>query len=165
MSTARKRRGAETQAIAAAWFRENEMPSWGSRFVAQVQLDGASGCWLWTGRPSGKGYAQLRVGDRRPVAHRLMWEYVNGPVPDGLFLDHLCRTRHCVNPSHLEPVTSRENTMRSPVAVASVYASRTHCNNGHEYTEANTLRRGSTRICRTCKNRAQREKYAERKAA
>jgi hypothetical protein len=38
-----------------------------------------------------------------------------GPIPDGLQLDHLCRVRCCVNPNHLEPVTAKENTLRSPI--------------------------------------------------
>ena len=45
-------------------------------------------------------------------AHRWSYQHHIGPVPEGLVLDHLCRVRHCVNPDHLEPVTSRENTLR-----------------------------------------------------
>jgi hypothetical protein len=45
-------------------------------------------------------------------AHRLAWELINGPVPGGMQLDHLCRNRGCVSPSHLELTTQRENTTR-----------------------------------------------------
>lgn len=60
-------------------------------------------------------------GGRR-LAHKVQWETVHGPVPDGLELDHLCRQRDCVNPAHLEPVTHAENMRRSSVARAEVAA-------------------------------------------
>lgn len=73
----------------------------------------ASGCWLWNGAHSPPGYAVLgsRIGGT-PLAHRLMYMELIGPIPDGLTLDHLCRERGCVNPYHLEPVTLAENISR-----------------------------------------------------
>jgi hypothetical protein len=46
------------------------------------------------------------------IAHRLSYEWLVGPVPEGMELDHLCRVRHCVNPSHLEVVTHSVNVIR-----------------------------------------------------
>ena len=71
-------------------------------------------CHVWTGSLS-VGYGREK-GSR--LAYRSAWERVNGPVPDGLHLDHLCRVRACVNPDHLEPVTHAENMRRSSISRA-----------------------------------------------
>lgn len=71
-------------------------------------------CWLWTGAPTNQGYGHLKIRGLWVKAHRLAYEMLVGPVPDGLELDHLCRVRLCVRPSHLEPVTHAENVARAP---------------------------------------------------
>jgi hypothetical protein len=76
-------------------------------------VDEATGCWEWQWAKNRGGYGHTRATDGRSIpAHRKMWEAVNGPVPEGLELDHLCRNRSCVNPAHLEPVTRGENARR-----------------------------------------------------
>lgn len=69
-------------------------------------------CWLWQGARDKNGYGVARARSPRMAAHRLYYERAYGPVPEGLQLDHLCRVPLCVNPEHLEPVTSAENTRR-----------------------------------------------------
>jgi hypothetical protein len=111
-----------------------------------------SGCILWTGDCTNAGYGRLTVGYRgkRTLAHRYAYERVNGPVPDGLQLDHLCRTRCCVNVAHLEPVTQRENILRG-VSPAARHAKKAKCEHGHAFTRANTYRTArGTRVCRKC---------------
>lgn len=82
------------------------------------------GCWMWIGGKQNSGYGVFNVPDALgggvQLAHRFSYELYVGPIPDGLEIDHLCRTRLCVNPAHLEPVTHRENDLRgaSPFLVA-----------------------------------------------
>lgn len=80
------------------------------------RLDRTDGCWVWPGGESGNGYGHVtyRVDGRRHDAklHVLVYELLAGPVAPGLLLDHLCRNRRCCNPDHLEPVTTRVNTIR-----------------------------------------------------
>jgi len=73
-------------------------------------------CWEWTAGRDRHGYGQLKISSagRKTTAraHRVVYEIVRGPIPEGLTLDHLCRNRGCVNPSHLEPVTIGDNIRR-----------------------------------------------------
>lgn len=115
-------------------------------------------CWLWTAAVDKAGYG--RFGDR--YAHRYVYELKVGPVPQGLQIDHLCRVRHCVNPDHLEPVTQRENILRSPISVAAVNARKTHCPRGHRYS---ILDNRGWRECRPCRNLQYRRRYAEKASA
>lgn len=83
-------------------------------------VDITPGCWLWTGAKNWTGYGQrsVRVDGkvRTARAHRMAYELLVGPIPEGLTIDHLCRVRHCVNPDHLEPVTMKENARRGVLA-------------------------------------------------
>lgn len=134
-----------------------------SRF-ARKMVRRPDGCWIWTGATNDGGYGQLRADDRVQYAHRLAYETFVGPIPDGLQIDHLCRTRLCVNPAHLEPVTQRENILRgeSPQALRS---RATHCIAGHPLSGGNLYIRpdGKGRHCRTCQRRRNRETRRRRR--
>ncbi len=71
-----------------------------------------SGCFLWIGRLDRYGYGKKWHLGKSRSAYRLFYESENGKIPDGMTVDHLCRTRSCVNVKHLEVVTMRENTLR-----------------------------------------------------
>lgn len=125
------------------------------RFWAKVAKSTPGACWEWTASLTSTGYGQFNDGSRIRTAHRFAYELVVGPVPDGLVLDHLCRNATCINPAHLEPVTQRENIMRSPTAPPALNARKTHCKHGHELDGANLRirerpNRLPERVCRTC---------------
>lgn len=106
-------------------------------------------CWDWIGAATKKGYGITSRNGKRIQATRAAYELWRGPVAEGLELDHLCRRPCCINPWHLEPVTRRENLMRS-TSFAAVHAAKTHCPQGHPYSEENTYVRKGMRHCRTC---------------
>lgn len=112
-----------------------------------------NGCWIWRGTTNGEGYGYVRVGATMIGVHRVTYEALVGPIPDGLHLDHVkdrgCTSTLCVNPAHLEPVTNAENLRRGK---GNQYRGRTHCAHGHEFTEQNTHWRGTGRVCRACRN-------------
>ncbi len=73
-------------------------------------------CWIWQRTINPKGYGMVSITDHGAQksyrAHRFVYEMHNGPIPEGLTLDHLCRVRACVNPEHLDPVTQGDNVRR-----------------------------------------------------
>ena len=133
-------------------------------------VDKTGDCWTWNGRRMSSGYGLWTVRPRLSKAtnvgaHRVAYLLLVGPIPDGLVLDHLCRNRSCVNPSHLEPVTIKENVRRG----RSEYAERTHCPKGHPYDAANTYLYPNPqwrqhRACRQCVREYQRAYYARKRA-
>jgi HNH endonuclease/Helix-turn-helix len=73
-------------------------------------------CWLWDGSQSADGYGYLARGGYRGTAHGYFYRKTIGPVPEGLELDHKCDVKLCCNPTHVHPVTHKENIRRSRVA-------------------------------------------------
>ena len=133
----------------------------GERFFSRIDKI-PSGCWVWTGSIMQCGYGRMKVDNKTVLAHRLAYELMVGPIPEGLEIDHLCRNRACVNPEHLEPVTGQVNTLRGETIAAS-NAAKTHCPKGHPYNESNTFLRSSGRGCRECGREAGRLWYARKK--
>lgn len=145
-----------------------------SRFWVKVDKNGPDGihsqtgknlgpCWLWTGAMAGPGsekYGHAHFGDGMERCHILTYEAEHGPVPAGLVVDHLCRTRRCVRPSHLEAVTQRENLVRG-VGIIAIAAKKTQCVNGHELVGMNLVIDEGKRRCNEC--RRERRKRAARR--
>jgi hypothetical protein len=92
---------------------ERVEPADAGRFARFVNTDG---CHVWTGARSSSGYGVFKVNGTALLAHRVAYVIANGPIPDGLVIDHTCGNRRCVRPSHLEAVSSGENTRRARAA-------------------------------------------------
>lgn len=82
------------------------------RFWAKVNLLDPSGCWRWTGAKNHKGYGHIKIRGHMIKAHRWAYEHLVAPLLPDITIDHLCHTRDCVNPAHMEPVTRSENGLR-----------------------------------------------------
>jgi hypothetical protein len=132
----------------------DHVPDPDARYWAKVTKQD-DGCWVWGGYTR-KGYGRLGRGGRYYQAHHLSWCAVNGPVPDGLELDHTCHNpnvcpggecqhRRCVNPDHLRAVVHGDN-IRAAI--------KDRCPAGHEYTVDNSYLSPNVkggRACRTCR--------------
>jgi hypothetical protein len=126
------------------------------------RVDKTETCWLWTGHTAGEGYGVISVDGRDAYVHRLVHEWLVGPIPEGYEVDHLCRVRLCVRPEHLEAVTQQENHRRAMAYRRAKHAARTHCRHGHPWKTNAYFDRGRRR-CRTCQRAAQRAWYYRQK--
>lgn len=126
------------------------------------------GCWLWTGATKRSGKLRYPViwrdGQNRS-AMRAALELAGRPAPRGdLEPDHLCRNTLCVNPDHLEWVTSRVNTLRSNNPAA-LNARKTHCKRGHALAGDNLrVNTDGERVCRACDRMRALRYHHERRA-
>lgn len=79
-------------------------PSFEERFWSKVEK--TDGCWNWVAGRLATGYGSF---DGNLKSHRVSYEMANGPIPDGMMIDHICHNRLCVNPGHLRLATAKEN--------------------------------------------------------
>lgn len=121
------------------------------------KVDQSGECWVWTATKR-RGYGRFYLDGKPRQAHRVSYELANGPIPEGLVIDHLCRNKTCVRPAHLRATTQQINVLSAPTIIAEQVA-RNVCNAGHPYSGID--KRGY-RICHQCDARRHRERYARK---
>jgi len=107
------------------------------------------------------GYSRIRINNKNIQAHRWAWELVNGQIPEGFVIDHICRNRKCVLPEHLRMVTQQENIMAGLHNIDN----RSNCNQGHPFVKENIMiRKSGKRECAECNRIRARANYAKKVA-
>lgn len=126
-----------------------------ARFHGKVDRRGDDECWPWIGARSKQGYGNFLLASHTIGAHRMALAVEQGiGVPDGrMEIDHTCENEPCCNPSHLQWVP-REGRINTVLHNERRFGERTHCANGHPWTEQNVYRRGKYKGCRPCRSAA-----------
>lgn len=130
-------------------------------FARHISPEPTSGCWLWTAADT-NGYGKMRHPELGTTywTHRYAYEFLVGPIPEDLQIDHICNVRCCVNPDHMELVTKKENLDRRRDRMRQ----KTVCRHGHSLTGQNLyINPKGTLICRACRNEAARRFLNRRK--
>lgn len=135
------------------------------KLAGNIMPEPNSGCWIWLGATDANGYGCVYTGGgrknkRQDRVHRVVYSELVGPIPDGYWIDHLCRNTTCCNPDHLEAVPPQVNIIRgdSPRLAALRQLTKTQCKKGHPYSGANLrLNNRGERLCVTCRRKSDRE--------
>lgn len=144
-----------------------QAPSPHDTFWSKVVFAGNDDCWLWQAYCR-DGYGIYWAGKRGNVsAHRFSVEISGREIPNGMVVDHTCRNRSCVNPSHLRVVDRKTNVHENSDAVAFHKAQQTHCIRGHELAGQNLgiKKTSGSRYCKTCTTQSLREWRARQRLA
>lgn len=128
------------------------------RFWSKV--DKTAACWIWTASVDAKGYGRFALGSREDgiaLAHRAAWWLTYGVWPTGV-LDHLCFNPACVNPAHLDDISTRENTLRGESGRP--WRER-RCRRGHDWSDPRNVRMRSDgrHECRECARQRKRRSH------
>ncbi len=133
------------------------------RLSSNIDWLAPNGCWTWRGTRNQFGYGQVWFKGKFHTVHRLVYRLLVGFIPKKLTLDHICRNRPCCNPSHLEPVTLRENILRGESPCAR-HARQTHCAKGHALSLDNLAKcELPYRRCLACRTEKNRRLYLNRR--
>lgn len=133
-------------------FGDNRLPV---RFWDKLRVNQATGCWEWMAARKPAGYGGWWYKGKQSSTHRDAYTELVGPIPPGLYLDHICRNRPCCNPAHLRTVSPRVNSIENSVSPPAINYAKTHCDNGHPYPDVPLTEAGKSghrfRRCGECR--------------
>lgn len=131
-----------------------------ARFWSKVKVLKKNQCWEWQSSITPNGYGKFSIDNYPHSAHVVSYIFFNNDHDKSMCIDHSCMNRKCVNPNHLRQVTRRINNIENSNSAAAINYRKTHCVNGHQFTEENTIeRKGGTRICRECRDIRNENRY------
>lgn len=122
------------------------------KFISKLLL--VDECLEWQGSKSPKGYGKFKIGRKNTYAHRYAYSAFKGPLEPGKQVMHTCDNPSCCNPEHLRQGTNQDNVDDKMNKGRHYQQTKTHCSNGHEFTEDNIYVRPSRpthRQCRQCR--------------
>ena len=117
------------------------------RFMSNVKV-ALGGCWNWQGYRRANRYGSFYLKGRQRTAHRLMYSWVVGTIPDKFIVHHTCENMICMNPDHLRAVSHSEHAFIHPERFHN--RRKTHCPKGHPYSGDNLVFRYNNRKCKIC---------------
>jgi HNH endonuclease len=109
-----------------------------------------TGCWEWPGATAAGGYGKAGFQSRTRRVHEIVYEHFVGDVPAGKELHHRCHNPVCGNFEHLVALTPKEHMLEGN-GIGHRNLVKTHCSQGHEYSEDNTYWYRGCRQCRQCR--------------
>lgn len=113
--------------------------------MLNILIDPIYYCFLWTGAKTNDGYGLTPEGK---LAHREAYEEENGPIPKGMQVEHRCRRRNCVYPTHLELVSQSVNSLRKQW---SYRVQMQNCQYGHPRKKYGLITPEGGQVCRECR--------------
>ena len=119
-------------------------------------------CWLWTGATNKNGYGVISKQGKNLLAHRAVFEILGIDIPEGKVIDHLCRTRNCVNTNHLDITSNAQNVQRG--LKGDLRKEVTKCKQGHSLLDVNNVgvySKHGSKTCLTCNRIRNRLAYAK----
>lgn len=118
-------------------------------------------CHIWQNALDKDGYGSFYFMKKLRRAHRVSYYFSHGNIPKGMVIDHICKKRNCVNPSHLKAVSIKENSLNNSLSVGAINKAKIICINGHPFDRFYGKQRYCS-ICQAEKTKRLRKKWAEK---